>query len=64
MSLLISIIIGLIVLGLIWWVCDMLPIPENFKKIIHVILIVIVIVWLLNVLLGYNNGYHSYLWHR
>jgi hypothetical protein len=44
---LISLLIFIIVAALIWWLVGMLPIPEPFKTIIMVILIVILILKLL-----------------
>ena len=56
---LIGIIIVLIILGVIWWavtqLLPLIPLPEPFARIIHVLLIVIlvfVVLWVILVLLG------------
>jgi hypothetical protein len=42
----------IIVLGLIYWIITILPIPEPFKKIALVIIAVICLLYLLSVLFG------------
>lgn len=56
---LVGIIITLIILGVIWWaitqLLPLIPLPEPFNRIIHVLLIVIlvlVVLWIILVLLG------------
>lgn len=56
---LIGIIITLIILGVIWWAISqllpMLPLPEPFARIIHILLIVIlvlIVIWVILSLLG------------
>lgn len=56
---LVGIIVVLIILGVIWWavtqLLPLIPLPEPFARIIHVLLIVIlvlVVVWVILVLLG------------
>jgi len=56
---LVGIIIALIVLGVIWWAIQQLlpliPLPEPFRKIIYVLMMVIlvlVVLWVILVLLG------------
>ena len=48
-----AIILWLVVLGLILWVVNELPIDAAIKKIIRVIVIVVVLLWLLSILIGY-----------
>jgi hypothetical protein len=50
MPFLFSILIMVIVLGLIYWVVTMLPIPDPFKKIALVIIVVICLLYLLGIL--------------
>lgn len=50
MPFLFSILIMVIVLGLVYWVVTMLPIPDPFKKIALVIIVVICLLYLLGVL--------------
>jgi hypothetical protein len=56
---LVGIIIALIILGVIWWAIQqllpMIPLPEPFRKIIYVLMMVIlvlVVLWVILVLLG------------
>lgn len=56
---LIGIIVTLIILGVVWWAINQLlpliPLPEPFARIIHVLLVVIlvlVVVWVILVLIG------------
>jgi hypothetical protein len=42
----------IIVLGLIYWIITILPIPEPFKKIVLVIIAVICLLYLLSLLFG------------
>lgn len=45
---LISLLVAVIVIGLIFWLLTMLPIPQPFLNIVKVILVVICIIWLLS----------------
>lgn len=47
---LITIVIALIILGLLLWVVDQLPIDATIKRIIHVVMIVVAVLWVLSVL--------------
>lgn len=56
---LIGIIITLIILGVIWWAINQLlpliPLPEPFARIVHILLIVIlvlIVIWVILSLLG------------
>jgi hypothetical protein len=53
-SVLISIIFTLIILGVIWWACQklmaLIPIAEPFKTIIYVLMVVILVIIVLYVL--------------
>ena len=44
---LISIIVALVVIGLVLWLVDLLPIDGTIKQIIKVLTIVFVILWIL-----------------
>ena len=44
---LISLLVAVIVIGLLYWLITLLPLPDPFKKIVVVIFILIVIIWLL-----------------
>jgi uncharacterized membrane protein len=52
---LMSLLIAVIVLGLLFYVVGLLPLPAPFKTIAHVIVIVIAIIYLLG-LMGYGPG--------
>lgn len=58
MSILINLIILLIVLGLLWWLVSLLPIPAPFNQIIMVLFILIAILAVLS-LTGIVPGFHS-----
>ena len=54
----IEIVITLIVVGLLMWLMDAyLPLDAGIKKIIHIVIIICVVLWLLNVfgVLGHGN---------
>ena len=56
-QLLITLLIIGVLVGLIWWVCDALPVPQplnKFIKIASVVVAVIVLVFALAQLGGYN----------
>jgi hypothetical protein len=57
---LISLLIAVIVIGLIFYVLSLLPIPQPWANIAKVILVVIVIIWLLGFvgMLGPSPWYH------
>ena len=52
---LVSLLIAVVVLGLLFYVVGLLPLPTPFKTIAKVIVIVIAIIYLLG-LLGYGPG--------
>jgi multisubunit Na+/H+ antiporter MnhB subunit len=43
-SILIQILIIAIVLGVIWWVCDYLPVPQPLNRIVKVVAMVVAII--------------------
>lgn len=59
-SLLITLLVVALVIGLIFWVCDYLPVPDpinKFVKIISIVVGVLIIVMLLLGLAGYDTGF-------
>lgn len=58
MELLITIVIALIVVGLLLWAAESLPIDGTIKQIIRVVVIVFVVLWLLGSVTGYVPGVH------
>lgn len=57
MPFLFSVLVMVIVLGLIYWVMTLLPLPEPFKQISLVIIIVICLLYLLSILFGYAGPF-------
>lgn len=56
---LIYILIIAVCVGIIWWVCDYLPVPQPLNKLIKVLSIVIAviaIIWLLLAMAGMVGG--------
>ena len=65
MDFLFSILVLVIIMGLIYWVITLLPLPEPFKQIAVVIVVIICLLYLLSMLFGYagplpvfRHGYH------
>jgi hypothetical protein len=52
LELLMTVVIGLLVIGLLWWIIQMLPLPEPFGRIAQVVIVVIAVIWLIYVLMG------------
>jgi len=65
----ISIVITLIIVGVIYWaitqLLPLIPLPDPFARIIHVLLVVllvIVVLWVILTLLGAVGGVHVPIW--
>lgn len=52
MPFLFSILVLVIVMGLVYWVITLLPLPEPFKQIAIVIVLVVCLLYLLSLLFG------------
>jgi ethanolamine transporter EutH len=52
-SILITILIYLLVLGVIWWIVTLIPLPHPFGQIARVVVVVIGLLLILNLLLGF-----------
>ena len=50
---LVHLVVVLIVLGLLYWVLTMIPLPEPLRQIATVVIVVIFALWLVSVLLGW-----------
>lgn len=50
----IEIVVTLIIVGLLLWLVNMLPLDGTIKQLIHGIVIVVVVLWLIGLLLGYS----------
>jgi len=49
-AILVQLLIGLIILGLVFWlVQSYIPLPAPFKTVIYVILVLILLIWLLRI---------------
>ena len=56
---LVSLLIAILVIGLLVWLVQMLPLPEPFKTVAVAIIIVVCIIWLLQGFGGYvGPGVH------
>lgn len=49
---LLNLILFLVILGVLWWIISLLPIPHPFPVIIQVLFIILAVLALLNVLFG------------
>jgi hypothetical protein len=49
---LITVLVIAVVVGIIWWVCDFLPVPEPLNKLIKILSIVIAVIAIVYLLLG------------
>ena len=47
-----SLLITVIIFGLLYWIVTIVPIPEPFKRVALVIVIVVFLIWLLGILFG------------
>jgi hypothetical protein len=57
-----SILISLIIIGLVLWLVNFLPVDATFKQVIRVVVIVCVVIWILYMLMGASPG--PYPFHR
>jgi len=53
---LIELLIAVLVIGLIYYLITMLPIPQPFKNVVTIIFIVICIIWLLSFIGAFGSG--------
>ena len=52
---LISVIVVLIVIGLLLWAAEQIPMDATIRRIIQVVVVVFVVLWLLQAFLGTGN---------
>lgn len=63
LSMLISLLIILMVLGVAWWVITLLPLPHPFPIIIQVVFVIIALIVVIDLLRGVTgDGGHVPLW--
>ena len=48
----IGLLVSLILIGLLLWVVDQLPIDGTIKRVIHIVVIVLVVLWLISIFFG------------
>jgi hypothetical protein len=56
LELLITLVIGLVVIGLLWYILSVIPLPEPFARVAQVVVIVLAFLWLIYVLMGMMPG--------
>ena len=62
-GLLITLVIAGLIFYVLWWALNTINPPEPFKKVLTVILVLIVVIFLINLLLGFS-GSSLVAWHR
>lgn len=55
-SLLISLLIIFLILGVAWWIINLLPLPAPFGLIVQVVFVVIALIVVVDLLLGISGG--------
>jgi hypothetical protein len=60
----IEFLVALIIFGLIYWIVGQIPLPEPFKRIAMVVLVVVFCIWLIYFLLGFMGGVPSFPIYR
>lgn len=56
LSVLLTLVIGLIIIGLAYWVVMQIPLPPPIKQIANVVIVVLAALWLIYVLMGLTDG--------
>ena len=56
LGLLVYVLVVAIVIGLVWWLCDFLPVPEPLNKLVKVVAIVIGFIVIIYVLMAIAGG--------
>ena len=60
-GLLVSVLIIAVIIGLIFMIMNMLPIPAQVKQIIWIVVVVVFAIWLISVLIPFAGGGHAFL---
>ncbi len=55
MSALISIVIALVIIGVVLWAVQQLPIDDTIRVVIRVVVVLFAVLWLLGVLTGWHG---------
>lgn len=61
---LIQIVIALVIIGLVLWVIQQIPMDAAIARIIRVVIVVAVVIWLLSVLVGWLPAVGPYPYRR
>jgi hypothetical protein len=56
LELLVTLVVGLVVIALLWYILTVLPLPEPFGRVAQVVVIVLAFLWLIYVLMGMLPG--------
>ena len=64
MPVLFSLLVMVIILGLVYWVVTLFPLPEPFKQIAMVIVVVICLLYLLSILFGIAGPFPAFQHYR
>jgi cation transporter-like permease len=59
-SLLISLIVLCLVVGVVFWLLTLLPVPQPFLNIIKVCIVLIVLLYVLSMFTGYTHPFYLY----
>jgi len=54
---LLQVLVALVIVGLLLWIVEQIPMDATIARIIRVIVIVVVCLWLLQLLVGVFGGY-------
>lgn len=52
LELMLTLVIGLIIISLLYWIVTQLPLPDPLGRILPMVIIVLGVVWLIYVLMG------------
>ena len=55
-NLLLHLLIVLVVLGAIWYIVDLLPMPSPFDRVIKIVIVVIAVIYVLYLLMSLLEG--------
>jgi len=61
-GLLVNLLILVLILGVVWWVISLFPLPEPFPRVVQVIFVVIVLLILIDFLTGVAGVGWQPLW--
>lgn len=62
-GLLIQLLIIVLVLGVAWWIINLIPLPPPFHAVAQVVIVIIALIWLISLLGGFAGWGGPSLWH-